>query len=373
MWDVSADFKRQVSRHQVPRIILEVLDRGDIVATLYPTGGDVSYDVGADIQRSLKATIADPLGTLTPATYADLLAPNGNELRAWRGFEELPDEMVPLFTGAIDDVDVESGSEGGAYIGLSAFDRAMAVSEAGFWDTYTIAEGTNYADAIRDLISSRVDGLTFRFTSTAATTPLLVYGPGDDPWEKALKMAESVGYRLYFDGLGVCVLEPVPLVDEAEPVWTFAPWAVKRDTTYLGGKKTLTRQYTYNGVIASGETPSITDQASNPVTAVVWDENPDSPTYYKGKFGRKPRRYASPLLTTPEQATSAAKAILQYALGLSELVSFEAIVNPAHVPGDIVAVEDDQAKIDSRFIMDSFSVPLVFTDNLSATCRRRTG
>lgn len=372
MYEVSEAFKRAVRRHQVVDSFVEVLDRGEVVATLYPLSGDVQMESGGDVQRSLSTAFADPLGAITPASYADILAPNGNEVRAWRGFTTLPDEMIPVFTGKIDEVDIESGSEGGVYLSVSAFDRAMAVSESGFETTYVVAEGTNYADAIRDLVDSRLPGLTFRFIDTPAVTPLLVFGPKDDPWKKASEMAESIGCRLYFDGLGTCVLEPVPVIDETEPVWVYAEEQFSPQSTLLSAKKKLTRQYTYNGVIATGETPSITDQAAAPVTAVVWDDNPTSPTYYEGKFGRKPREYASSFLTTPEQAASAARAILQYSLGLAELVSFDAIVNPAHVPGDIVSVEVEKSKIGDRFVMDSFSIPLTYSDNLSASCRRRS-
>lgn len=370
MYGISDGFKAALRKSpQVVSTRIEILELGTIVATLTNvTGGDVQMDANADVNRSLSCSIIDPLGTYTPADYSDILAPNGNEVRAWRGLKAYPDELVPIFTGQIDTADVEAGSQGGVFLGLSAFDRGQAVSDAGFETSYPIAEGTNYADAIRSLISTRVPGLTFRFMTTSYTTPLIIYGPGDDPWTKARSMAESIGARLYFDGLGVCVLEPVPIIDEVTPVWDYVEGA---SATILTAKKKLTRQYTYNGVVVTGETPTITDQAAAPVTATVWDDNADSPTYYLGKFGKKPRRYASPLLTTVDQCRSAGLAILQNSLGLAESVSFDAIVNPAHEPGDIVQVEMAATRIADRFVMDSFSIPLLYSDNLSASCRRR--
>lgn len=373
MWPVSDAFKAALRKSpQVVTTRVEILELGDVIATLtnMVTGGDVQMDSNSDIDRSLAISLLDPLGTYTPATYADLLAPNGNEVRVWRGLRGFTDDEVPLFTGQIDSDGIEAGSQGGVFLSIEAFDRGQAVADSGFDTTYQVNEGLNYADAIQALISSRVGGLEYRFMTTSHTTPLLVFQPGDDPWKKAKEMAEAIGARLRFDGLGVCVLEPVPTIEESDSVFDY----VEGETsTLLSTKKKLTRQYTYNGVVATGETPTITDQATAPVTATVWDENPDSPTYYQGKFGKKPRRYASPLLTTVDQCRSAALAILQASLGLSESVSFDAIVNPAHEPGDIVMVTDLQTRVSDRYVMDSFSIPLGHDSNLSASTRRTTG
>lgn len=376
MYPVSAQFLATLRASHTVTARVEVLDRGQIVAALggtsglgRVTGGGVSLEANAGVSRKASVDLSDPGGALTPAGYADLLAPSGNEMRLWRGVQKGSfAEEVPIFTGLIGDVTVESGSAGGVNISLSGMDRADRVSEAGFDTTYVISAGQNYADAIRVLINSRLDGLTFRFTTTGALTPLLIFQPDDDPWEMAQKMSQSIGCRLYFDGMGVCILEPVGDSSTAPVSFSYAEGA---EAVILSASKKLSRQYTYNGVVASGETTSIGDQATAPVTWTAWDTNLSSPTYYQGKFGRKPRRYASPFITTPTQARSAAEAILNDALGLSEEVRFTAVVNPAHVPGDVIEIVVSDSRIAARYVMDSFSIPLLHSANMDATTRRR--
>lgn len=372
MYPVSEEFLAALRHSHVAIARVDVLENRQVIETLTRvTAGETTVDANGETKRAASVALADPLGTLTPSSYADLLAPGGNEVRLWRGLSNFSEEMVPLITGQIDSVQVEGGSEGGVFIKLMAFDRSKAVSEAGFDTTYVVTAATNYGTAIQALISSRVPGLEYRFASTASTTPLLIFHPGDDPWKKALEMAESIGMKLDFDGLGVCVMEPVPDVDAAPVVFSYAEGEAPK-SILLRASKALTRQYTYNGVVVTGETPTIEDQATAPVTATVWDDNPSSPTYYLGKFGRRPRRYASPFVTTVDQAMSAGRAILNSSLGLAESVTFESIVNPAHEPADVVDVLVTDVAVNARYIMDAFTIPLLFNQNLNATCRRRS-
>jgi hypothetical protein len=67
---------------------------------------------------------------------------------------------------------------------------------------YVIPGGTNYADAIRDMVRLRLPHAAFELKPpTKLTTPELVYGLYRDepnPWAEAELLATAIGYRLRF-------------------------------------------------------------------------------------------------------------------------------------------------------------------------------
>lgn len=372
MWEASAAFFAALLHSHTVTSRVEVLVGDKAVLQLAVTDGSVRLDESAAVRRSLSCVLGDATGSLTPSTLADILSPAGTELRAWRGLVgPYVTEEVPLGVFGIADVDVTSQIVGGVQVNLTAFDRAKKVSEARFDSTYVVAAGTNYSTAIQNLIRDRLPSLsvTFLFADTNVVTPALVFNVGDDPWKAVTDMATAIGCEVFFDALGRCVMRSVPDPDTAPIIWTYAEGS---GATILGATKKMTREGTYNGVIASGESSAITNQSAAPVSATLWDDNPFSPTYYLGPFGKKPRMYSSPFITTPAQATTAARAILHQSLGLSEDVGFTAVVNPAHEPGDVVAIQVSKSKINARYVLSSFSVPLTHNGTMSATTRRRT-
>ena len=68
------------------------------------------------------------------------------------------------------------------------------------------------------------------------------------------------------------------------------------------------------------------------------DDDPTSPTNYFSGFGRKPKFYSSPFITTPAQAASAANAIGASQQGVARSLDFSSVPNSSMVPGDLVLV-----------------------------------
>lgn len=362
MWATTDAFQQAVrdGGHAVVRA--EVLDPdGAVIDELEVQGGTVKVERNSAVRRDARnLTIVDPAGDYVPASGGDLLHPaTRNELKLYRGFHlDGTVELVPL---GVFGIQRPTADETRRKIGLTGYDRARRVQRAKLTDTYVITAGTNYADAIRNLIASRVSGLTYEFMVTTRTTPLLVFEAGDDPWEKAQKMADSLGAQLYFDAEGRCVLEPEPDVSGL-PVWTFGA----DDATVLSADKDLDDEQTYNGAIVTGETTS----AATPVRAEAWDDNPDSPTY-RGTFGEVPTFLTSQYITTQTQAQDAADALLARKLGVVENVGFDALVNPALDVGDVIGVERAWLRIDDVYLLDRLTVPLDHRAGMSAATRRR--
>ena len=128
--------------------------------------------------------------------------------------------------------------------------------------------------------------------------------------------------------------------------------------------RSLSRQGVYNGVVARGDQP--TDDVQ-PIALVV-DNNPVSPTYWNGRFGKVPRFYYSSFITTAAQATSAAESLLQQAIGLPYSIDLNAVPNPALEPYDSITITaPDRTDV---HVLDSVTIPLSFGNAMTGSTRK---
>lgn len=350
----------------------EVLQGGAVVRPLDVHSGSVNVDGTAAVRRRCTVELVDYAGDLTPDQAGDLLTPYGNELRLFRGivYADGAEEIVPLGVFLITDVAVRDG-DSGVVIAVEGYDRARRVESARFTSTVVVPAGINYAVAIRDLLRARVPTLEFTpddpttwAQQTTRTTPQLVFQEQADPWRSARDMAESIGRTLYFDPAGRCVMPTEPSVATTPVSWTYAEG---EDATIISLDNKWTREGVYNHVIVTGETTS----ATVPVRGEAYDSDPNSPTYIGGPFGDVPYFFASPLITTAGQAVEAATGILRRVSGSTELVSFPAVVNPAHEAGDVVAIVRARSAVSDLYLLDAFNVPLAAGDQMAAAARRQ--
>lgn len=366
MWTVSEDFTAELGAgDQRITTLAEVLSEGVVTYSgLGVISGSVDIDATASARRRCTVTLVDESGELTPNDADDILSPYGYELRLWRGlvFDDGGKEMVPLGTFRISEARSQQ-SDKGRIIALSGFDRSRAVARARFETPYTVAAGSNYATAIQALISDRLPGVSFNFVSILYATPLLVFDQMGDPWKAAQDMAESIGCELFFDAMGVCVLRPVPEISADEIV---ASYVEGESATILSIENRLNDEPGYNGVVVDGEPADLP-----PVHAVAYDEDPSSPTYYLGRYGKVPQFYRSQFIATQEQADETAASMLRSKLGGTEVVTFSAIPNPAHEAGDVVAITVSESGIDDNYIVDRISLPLGAEAEMAVTTRKR--
>lgn len=330
------------SSHQLASRVDVLFDREVIAEGVPVVAGQVTYDRTAARLARLSVTIADPLRV--PVAADDILTPFGYELLVWRGVqlptgpELVPLGVFPIQSSSVDGVTLVSS--------LSAEDRSRLVSDARFEDDYQIAAGTNYATAIQNLIADGVAGLEYLFPSTTFTTPLLTFAAQEDRWEKAQQMAQAIGNELLFDGLGRCVMRP-------EPTFSTAPVATITEGVNLTGVAVaLNRSTAYNRVIAASRNASTGAQ----FRGVATDDNPASPTYYLGPFGRKPRFFSSEFIASDTQAQSAAAAILAGNIGVARSVDFSAVPDPRLECSDVVQITRTALGIDDLHIIDQLTI-----------------
>lgn len=363
MRPVSAAFLAALTSSHQAISLVEILDGGEVSATATATDGSVTLDATAAIRGRVDATFVDDgsLG-LVPTTSADALTPYGNELRVSRGirFPDGTEEFAPLGVFGIQGVIVGDSGDG-MTIRVNGLDRAQKVSDAKFEDPYQIAAGNDLVDELQAVIESGVPGLTYDFASVTRTTAALAANEGDDRWALALDMAAALGMLLFFDGAGTATLEVI-----AQPGGESVFDLVEGDNGVLvAADRGWTREGTFNRVIATGEN---TGQGA-PFRGVATDNNPYSPTYYYGPFGKVPTFYSSPAITSDAQAIDAAEGMLAKQLGTTQTVDFGSIVNPALEPNDIVRITRNQAGIDENHIIDQITIPLDAESSMSGKTR----
>lgn len=303
------------------------------------------------------------------------------------------DELVPVGHGMIDKVTTKAvgGSTGGGSTSSAAGSSAVTSKGGGqtgggtsikvhvtdlsraikrnVWQMpYTVPSGMNYGDAVTAIVKDRLPSQTdFSISSTARTTPLLVYGmdQGGDPWQDIQELAQAVGFEAFFDPKGVFVFRPVPDPRLGEPVWVFDE---DFNPTVVEASRELSDEQTFNDVVVTGQSTS----SSNPVSAEAFDNDPSSPTYILGPYGRKTARITFSQITTQDQAQDAANATLFNSLGAADTVTITTVPMPALEPGDVVKINVSNVKANGTYMINSMSTPLSPAESQQLVCFRQS-
>lgn len=368
MWPVSPAFLDAVTRSHEAVVTAEVHDVStDTVVPLGVTDGSVVIDRTADVNRTCRLTLVDETGTLTVHDAEDLLAPFGNELRVSRGVRYLDGttEEVPLGVFRITDWEASESADG-LVVAVSGSDRSLVVQRAIWEDPYVIPSGVAVETALTDLLVDRFPAVSVNLPSMGAETRKVVLDGADgDPWRDARTIAQGAGWELKFDGSGT-VVAVKPSTPESEP-----------SVTYLEGEQGVlldlrrgvsTAANVYNAVLATAENTGLT----TPLRSLVIDDDPSSPTYYHGPFGKVPRRWFSPLATTQTQLDESARTLLDGILGANEDIDFRQIVNPALDDNDVVLMSRAPTGLeDVTVVLDVIEIPLTAAGAMRCSGRRR--
>ena len=301
---------------------------------------------------------------LVPDTGFDYLAPFGNLLKIYRGvrYTDGTDEYVPLGVFVITEVKVSDKNEG-VEIVVSGEDKSLIVSRNKWTSTYQMVSGTLEA-SLTALLQNRYPDVEINFPTTNVTVNQVVLGAdrGVDPWKDAVYLAELVGYDLFFDVNGVCVMKQFPTLDAATVVATYKEG---NGTTITSLDRTISTKETYNGVIYTIEGSQVT----TPIRVEAWDEDSTSPTYRYGVFGSVPTFITTSLIGTSADAIKAATLLLNTYIGAQEQITFKSMVDPSLDVNDVIYVKSEGAKVDRTVIIDQMDIPLKVEGELSVQTR----
>jgi len=345
-----------------------LLDGGTETELPTVVDGSVSLNANAATRGSCELSIADD-GTLgwIPTSSDSPLAPYGREVRIERGirYYDGTTEFAPLGVFRIEDAGIDdSGSE--IVVAISGLDRSARIIDAKFEEPYQIAAGTNYVDAILETIQAAWPDVPHDLPTTEYAAPAggLPKEEGADRWQFCQEMAAACGMELYFDSLGVLVMRPV-----AQFVTGTAAWHLVEgeDGVLIRAGLQWSRQNSFNKSIVTGE--NIGDDGP-PARGVAVDDNPLSPTYYHGPFGKVPDFYSSTEIISDAQAADVAAARLARQLGTTQSISFGAIVNPKLEPSQVVRVSRERAGIDQEdHVIDTLNLPLSSESEMTGATR----
>lgn len=343
-----------------------LLDAGDETDLPTVVDGSVTLKANAATRGSCEVSIADD-GTLgwIPTSSDSPLAPYGREIRLERGVR-YPDgttELHPLGVFRIEDASVDDTGDQLA-VAISGLDRSARIIDAKFEEPYQITAGTNYRDAILATVQAAWPEVPYDLAYTDYTAPNLPVEEGADRWEFCQQMAAIIGMELYFNELGVLTMQPIAQFVTGNAVWEIAEG--ERGVLVRAGVA-WSRQGSFNKSIVTGENLGETD---TPARGIAVDDNPLSPTYYYGPFGKVPDFFYSAQVKSNEQAADVAAARLARQLGTTKAISFGTVVNPRLKPSQVVRISRERAGIDQEdHVIDSLTIPLGAESEMSAATR----
>lgn len=249
---------------------VEVLDsNGQVLATLPVHEGSVTLDVNNSFLSSCSVTFADP-----DLAYEAFTRPGAYEIKVYRGVKtSTSTDYVALGVfGISTDTLVATTS----LVTATGYDRSRKISRAKLTAPHVITTGTNYATAIRTLLTSRVSSTVYNFIPVTTTTPLLVFSPKDDPWARAQEMAASIGCELFFDRDGICTLRLIP---DPSTTPVAATYIEDETATLLDISRSRSDEEAFSHIIVVGASVGSTA----PVLAHAYDVDPFSATYIGGE------------------------------------------------------------------------------------------
>jgi hypothetical protein len=316
------------------------------VISLEHTGGSVPVDRGQAIRRTCTVTGCDT--SVIPLNPTDQLATYGARLRISVGVDygDGTQELVPQGVFRLDDVDGDP-SEGPVTLTGKAIECIIADDK--FTEPYR-ATGT-VVTAITSLIQRSIPTAEIVSRIIDVGIGAKTWDIEGDPWAGIQEIAAVAGAECYTDGDGAFIIAVLPDILSTDPVWDIV---AGEGGVYVKAGRGMTSAGVYNGVQARGDN---TEEGLPPVKFLATDNDPGSPTYWNGPYGRRPTFYTSSTLTTVGACTAAATLKLIAAKAPNSKGDLSSLPNPALEPGDVLRVEHPDG-LKELHQVQSLTVPL---------------
>lgn len=336
MYPVSGQYLRATRSSHTAWTVCDAWREGTPLAgatDLPVTGGSVTDTAEPGVRLQLDVDLVRKPG------LSDLLSPTGTELRV-RSVLRYPSgvtESVPMGVFDIDSNSIGYGPGGALHV--TASDKWVKVQRAEFLTPRVSDMDTSVPQQIAILLREVLgpDEPVSILADIDVRVPRLVWE--GDRAKVINELAASIGQRVFFDRTGVATIAPVP-------VGQAGGWTVDAGArgVLLDADRATDRTKTRNVVVVTSERAS-----GEPLFApqVVWDDDPASYTYAGtnpwtgadvGPFGIVPYRYASPVITTGEDALTAGRTILARVVGLNSQLSLKSVRNHALDAFDAITV-----------------------------------
>lgn len=265
-----------------------------------------------------------------------------DRIRVWWGVESLGyTERLSRGVFRVDDI---TRDEFGGWSADCSGKESYVIDDR-FLTPRTPPRGESTTGQIAALIQESLPGQRVILRNTY-NKPVQATAPWQrERWDAIDRLADSINAEVYADSNGDFVITDVPLISASAPVMTLTEGA---DGVLVNRKVKKTRDRMYNVSVASGQS---SDPAVPPVYGVAYDDDPDSPTWYRGPFGRVPRFYSSQFLTTEAQCIATAQSFLEDAKAQNNTLTFETIPTLFWLEvGDVVRVQTLDGKMENHLL-----------------------
>lgn len=333
-----------------------------------PSGNTLTYSVGNTPMSTLNLVIDDPTGKWRgDPVMQGPLAPFVCVVQVSNGLiaQDGKQYMANQGTFFISQVDVEVDTNGvGSVVTLTGGDASYVLAASLLTDVFNVAAGSLAASVIQAVVEKQSPQLN-QFNLATVDIPLVaqIFQPGDDPMTDLQGLAGQVGCVLYFDRNNVLTMRQYPRANEQAPVWTFD--STLAACVVISASYTISSSPGYNGVIMTMYNPNGTSSA--PIVAQAWDNNPASPTYYLGTYGKRPQMVQSSNVTTTAQLQAQANNLLPSIAGATLTLTVTSMPLPWIEPFDVIQVNIPQVPIQGQYVVIGATVPLDYSGTLSLT------
>lgn len=320
-------------------------------------GGAVNATLTSRVARTLRFSCHEDL---YPAVETEPLNPYGPIVRVYAGIEFGDGSRRytwQVFGGRIQQSVWDSQS---ATTQVDAFDFAADVIDNGFLQPVNSSVGVPCISQIQELILGGY--------------PNAVFGPSDAfdavmpqlTWEydrgQALdEVAKSLGALWYPLANEQFVTRRIPWTVAGSPVVTLRGG---EGGHIIGARATRSRADVYNAIAVTGERAD----GTIPVYATSLDENPSSPTYVRGPFGRRTRQSHLQTPTSQGQVQGIANDLLQSSKGLTEFWDLTIIPDASLELGDVIGIEVGK-RTGVVQVVSGFTLPLDLAGPMPVSCR----
>src|SRR3990167_250572 len=336
--------------------------------------GNIDVDTTRATRRTGEITLLNPEAEFTPAT-ADFDSEGpwvgkiylNRIVRLYRGlYVGEQAYYVPVGTLMIDvcDVLVEQNM---SLVNLTLSDRFKMMTKAQWGYPKSYPKETLYNDIIFDIIDSCgvqtsgfygaiLDGLKDRSVADRKTNVKITFEQGENKGDKLKELTRRWNIDAYFDPLGVFRTEDRLRPRDKAPVWNFHAEESSdgRNGMLVSIRRSFNDDNLYNHVVIIG-----TGNKKKVIRAVRRDERPYSKTSI-ARIGDRMHIFESDKISTQAEANRALNRAWDLRFQLSEEIELRTISNPALEGDDVIRItEREKAKIDGKYRLQRFNIPLV--------------
>lgn len=357
---VSANFRQALTTsHQIATQVDAYYNGVLTVPNLPITDGSVTLDRTSAVRRALSLTVADK--TLLPWNPTDPLAVYGQRLVVRRGIQ-FPNGTTELVTLGTFRVDQPSGDVYDGPVTVSGSSSEVVLQDDQFMVPTSTAGFTTCVDAIRFLITQTIPGATISNATSDGRNPVCpvaTWDAGSGRWDAVTQLATAMTAEVFVDANDRFVIGDIPTTATASVDWDIAEGPTG---TLMSAARQMARASVYNVVVVSSDN---TASGLPPLSATAEDNDPTSPTYVNGPYGRVVFMYSTSLATTVDDCQTLANALLAQAITPNIQSSVTAVPNPAMEAGDCIRTTARGAK--QLYILQSVGIPLVVGGDFPVT------